>query len=227
MAVASSSTLLTVVNKVLIASSERELSATAGNLLGSKVKLAVELALNDLSLYDWPWLQKRINATSWSTDTATLATNVRNVKEVLWDTSVGSFTNKIVVPYVDDIDYEHYDLEASTGATPLRWTFSKDSGPNVVRVNPYPSTVALQARCYFTVAQTLSIPAADATTFAIPEQFIPLLIKGATAYFHQMQTENPNLVNIWKQELQEESYTRTAKQSTVHPKYYTMYRGQR
>lgn len=191
----STSTLLTVVNRVLINANERTIANTT-TLIGQQVKESIRMALLMLaSTGHWAWTEDRINATSWSSGVATLPTNVSLIRSVAWDNDDG-----VLIPlrYVqrqvfDQIVADSYN--SNTGRA--LWYTITDT--NVVRVNPYPTTVGEQNKIWFYVVETIDLPASDAGTFPIPEEFIPTLVVMATQFF--LKRDQEDYLDVAMQEL--------------------------
>lgn len=208
----STSTLLEVCNDVLLGVNERPL-ANLSSTIGLQVKAAVRQALRTICLDGtWNWLEDRVNASSWTGNTATLPTTVVRVHDV----SILQSNRYLTIPYVqtrnefeENVVYSYSD----TTTRPFAWYADE---PNIIRVNPYPTTVAAQNLIFFNVINYTDIPSGDSGLFAIPETFIPALTVRAKAEFSLSRSEDLNLfstyMGLYEKELtQLRANTRTPK----------------
>lgn len=213
----STSTLLDVVNRVLVNSNERPIAATT-TLVGQQVKESVRMALMMLvNQSQWAWTQDKINATTWSTSQATLATTTSMIRSVSWDNGDG-----ILLPlkYVSRQVFDQIAVDTySTATGRALWYTLLDY--NVALINPYPTGATEQNKIWFYVVKTIALPSSDSTTFAIPEEFVNTLVVMATQLF--LKRDQEDYLQVAMQELQR----KMTKHLSVPATEYSMVRGWR
>lgn len=182
----STSTLLDVVNRVLINANERTIANTT-TLIGQQVKESIRMALLILvNQSHWAWTQDKVNASSWSTNQATLPTTTSAIRSVAWDNGDG-----ILIPlqYVSRQVFDQIAADSYSDDTGRAlWYTVTDT--NVVLVNPYPTTVGERAKIWFYTVKTIPLPASDAGTFNMPEEFVNTLVLLSTQFFLRRDQEN-------------------------------------
>ena len=174
---ASTTTLLEAVNRVLLDVGERQVS-TFTSPAASKAKAYLQDAFVDMqNFHDWEWTRTNFAATSWSTDEATF-TNLRRIQHVMWQESNAGLRE---IPYVDILNYDYFTLESfnstdNPSTKPLRWTQLDE---DTIKINPYPTDATARAQLVVTGWQYLAPPENTTDTFSCPERFVPTIIKRA------------------------------------------------
>lgn len=194
----STSTLLDVVNRVLINANEKPITATT-TLVGQQVKESVRMALMMIvNQSHWEWTQDKINASFWSTQTATLPTTTSLIRSVAWDNGDGVL---IPLQYLIRQSFDQIAVDSYNATTnPGRALYYTITDYNTVLINPYPSVLAEQNKIWFYITKTIALPASDATTFSVPEEFIPTVVLMATQFF--LKRDQEDYMSIALQELQ-------------------------
>lgn len=222
----STSTLLTVCNRILLNCNERTISDTSSTLIGQQVRECVRSALISLCKFgEWTWTNDRVTASSWSAQVATLGTDVHRIKAVSWQ---NADVDSILIPikFATRGVFDQYVLEAYTDdvGKPRYWTLIDY---NVVHVNPYPNNAEQRAKIFFYVNRWYTIPSTDAGTFSIPEEFISMLVLNATAHFIKRHMDDPNISRSFEDEYIAELTQARARQMTIPGQAWNMYRGRR
>ena len=215
----STTTYLEVANAVLLNMNERTVPALTG-MLGTQLKNTIRSALNALAdSSNWIWLDDTVNASSWSGSHAILDTNVSRVRAVSWSGGIAY----IPVDFVDRQQFDYRQIVAySNVARPLRWTYVDQ---NIIALNPYPTTSDEQAKIWFYVQRNLSLPTSESGVFGMPEQFVELLILGATAMYALRHNEDSAMANAFNVEYQDKLTVYRNRHSTAPAQHVNMYPG--
>lgn len=170
----STSTLLTVVNKVLTNVGERQVTNLSSSIAVRAVN-SIEEAIREIeNLDDWSWTRDKLSASSWVNEVATLPSFTR-IHDVLF---VSPTTRKVLV-YIDPVDFALQELTSFTITTdsPTYYTINNDTS---VSVSPYPVGSTLQDYVVFILSSTIPIPTTASSTFNIPERYLTLVTKLAS-----------------------------------------------
>lgn len=216
----STSTLLEVTNRILLNANERTLSNTTP-LIGQQVKECIRSALYQMTkLGEWTWTQDKVNASSWSSQAATLATTTQRVKGMSWDNGDGIL---IPIQHISRPLFDGYELEAYTDDTgrPNYWT---TIDYNVIHVNPYPNTANERAKIWFYINKYITLPSTDGSTFDMPEEFTNLLIVGATALFYKRHMDDIQVAQAFENEFVVELQQARARQMTLPAQSFNLYK---
>lgn len=216
----STSTLLEVCNRVLLNANERTLTATTP-LIGQQVKECVRQALHAISRNEWLWNQGKVNASSWTLSVATLPTNTQRVKAVMWDNDNGQL---IPLKYMHRWDFDQYELDDYADNT-VRALYYTLVDQNIVHVNPYPTTSAERNKIWFHTSLTITLPATDATTFAMPEDFTDLVVLYATSLYVKRHAEDLQLSRSFEEEYLIQLNQVRARQTITPQHAHNLYRG--
>lgn len=206
MATSSTSTKLDVLNRALLAVSERPLTAAQyGNTafaLGQQVQESLRYALARLGQNEWDWLvEYRSTSGTWSLNKFAIPVDVQQVLDVQVTPTNGSITYSI--PWVFEEEFNNHDVSDSyTGsvAYPRMFTYVPD---NSIAVLPWPSDTTGQNAIRLKIQRFLSPPATVTGTFSIPELYIPLLQLAVNADFCLKYTENTSQAQLYEQQYQE------------------------
>lgn len=178
MASTSTSTLLEVVNRVLLDVGERQVTSIT-NPASRKAEAYIQDAFYDIQdFHDWAWTSEEFTAASWSTDEATF-NGLKRVREVFWNNDSDEPRDRI--PYVPISTYEIFTVEDFNSTDdpdtkPLRYTIIDE---DTLKFNPYPTDVTAQTSIKVLGYRLYSPPSTASGTFNMPERFIPMLIKRA------------------------------------------------
>lgn len=216
----STSTLLEVVNRVLLNANERTLTTTTP-LIGQQVKECIRSALYQMTkLGEWTWTQAKVNASSWSSQVATLPATTQRVKAMSWDNDDGIL---IPIQFISRSLFDGYELEAYTDNTgrPNYWTIVDY---NVVHVNPYPNSAGERIKIWFYTNKYISLPSSDSGTFDMPEEFTNLLVLGATSMFYKRHMEDINVSRAFEDEFVVELQQARARQMTIPAQSFNLYK---
>lgn len=222
----STTNLLEVGNAVLANVNERPLPSLSG-LTGIQIRNAIRDSLIEINnAADWVWLQDRINPTAWSGSIAYLSNNVSQIRSVGYQPStVANQTSIRTLQFLTPEEYDHYPLVSyTTGARPLRWTYFDY---NAIRVNPYTTDVTEQAKLWCYVRYNLSLPSSESTAFAMPEEFIPLLITKTTQRYALRHMEDAGLAAAFEAEYQQLLQQHRGRHTVIPHKKLNLYGGTR
>lgn len=221
----STSTLLEVANRVLLNANERTLTALTP-LLGQQVKECIRAAyFRMVRDGEWLWNESKVNASSWSSEVATLPANVLKVKMVVWDNGDDVFLPLKHLPrYVfDQYPTDNYNSTTQQGRA-LFWT---QADHNSIYVHPYPNDATERAKIWFHVQTVPTFPATDATVFPVPEDFIPVLVLSATAMFLKRHAGDIQLSQSFEQEYLADLVQLRTKQNRIPNNSWNLYRGRK
>lgn len=174
-------TLLQSVNYALLSCGERPVINTNGNLAQLVVQCLRDSSSEVATGNKLEDLRSRINASSWSTDEATLPSSVNQIAGVYFYSSptglpASSYDYPTVnVRYVTPEEYERrtlWNYSNTTQAIPMIWTKKTST---VVKVNPYPTDATERAKVLFDVYQIPQIPASDSTNWSCPDVITDLI----------------------------------------------------
>lgn len=188
-------TLLDAANQVLLSLNERPLP-NLSTVLGQQVRSCLSVALQTLmEEADWTWLQTQSGALSWdSIGTATLPDNVQRVKLVQVKQQDGSWER---VPFLPADDFDELVPHSYSGTQLIFPEYYTLEGWNRVRVNPYPTDVANQAKIRFKYIRKIDLPSIEQGTFDCPEHFIQTLILRAAQEFATRHSEDSTLTQLF------------------------------
>jgi hypothetical protein len=223
---------LDVGNNILNAAGERSVNSLGG-ILGNLVLSSIrEAALTVSNAATWSELRSIINASSWSSDVATLPTTVYRVKNVFWYTSPNGLPataydyQDIVIPFVDNEQYRGilkvpFDDNANT---PQCWTIESK---NVIRVTPYPNNSLARSKVKFEVYQLVSVPSNDTSYFTVSDLLVNLVQYKATELFVIKHTNDLNLAQVYASLYDSFKKQNLISDSGLPVTGYSMYRSKR
>lgn len=175
----STSTLLDVVNQVLIECQERSVSAISSNV-AQIAKTQVQRAFEEIQeWHEWEWLRELQTPETWDIDKASF-TNIRKIDNVFYKTSVNTH---IPIPFIDLRGYLNSQLTSfsSSSTSNLQPRFWTKVDEDTIRINPYPTDTTNRVKVLVDFLRYQTPPVTDAQTFNCPERFIHLLVKLATS----------------------------------------------
>jgi hypothetical protein len=165
--------LITFANAVYLEVNESPQNSTS-NSLGTRVKTSIKDALIDLCTQsDWPWMQSFQVAESWLNEVATLPINTREIRFVIQERTN---TSSRPVPFLPQQTFYQQDLVSFTGADGGIVRNYTQLGYRDVALNHYPADSASQAQIKFYVVTFVTLPSSDSSKFAIPDNYMPLLL---------------------------------------------------
>lgn len=226
----STSTLLQVGNRAFLNCNERTLTTMYAStmLIAQQMVECIRAAyFKMMRENEWLWTQSKINASSWSTESATLPTTTQRIKMVSWQ---NDDTNYILIPltFLDRPRFDEYVLDPYNSTTlpgrALYWTLTDY---NVARVNPYPNDATERAKIWFYVNNIAAFPTSDASTFSMPEDIVPLLVLLTTAMFIKRHSDDPGLARSFEEEYAIEMVQLRARQLTFPNNSFNLYRGRK
>lgn len=218
----STSTRLDVGNAILLNFNERTVPALTGQM-GSQILNVITTSLNAISdASDWLFLQDKINAVSWTSNLATLPTNTSRVKQVSYAPTNGGYLN---LDFVAEPEFDQrFPVSYTSGNRPTRWTYEDY---NIIRLDPYPTTTLEQGRIWFYIQTYLTLPANDLGVFAMPEQFIPLLIRRCNAEYALRHSDDAGLAGAFNLEYQDSLTAMRGRHMIAPGQGINLYRGRK
>lgn len=192
------SNLLDVCNRALLNIGERPIVNTA-NTLGSRVRNVVSEAFAEVqTLYDWSWLCKTIQASSWVGNSATIP-NVQRIKSVYYRPVSTYGLEKIT--YLSTEEFNYYAPQVLSGNSSPK--FYTTDGSDKILLLPYPNTLDTQANLFLDVVLWLDIPSTDDGLFVgVPEQYINLVVKRASGMLAVRQLGDAGLASSFNNEFE-------------------------
>lgn len=220
----STDTLLSFANSIYLEVNESPQASTS-NSLGTKVKSAIGNALVDLcTLADWPWMLSFQTPASWTAEVATLPADVRKVKFAIQERTNGGPRS---ITYISPQAFYRQNLTSFTGADGGIVRNYTQLGHLDVAVNHYPADSASQAQVKFYVVRFATLPTSDTGTFAIPDEYMRLLLKKATANFALSHLGDVGLAQSFNADFDNLGQRYRAMIRNVPPTGETMYRNYR
>lgn len=204
----STTTLIGLVNKVLLSMNERPLSNLNG-IQGAQIRSIVEQSLVRVSqLNDWDFLEETRLASVWQAGRAILDTDVQRIKSVMYTPSGAVDQRRYTVPFLckeqfyreNNIGQTYSGTPAS--ATPICYTME---GWNTPVLHPYPTDVVNQNLVFFSIIRILTIPQEENGFFQMPEFFIPLLTRRCSAEYALRHLEDAALAAQFNSEFEVEA----------------------
>jgi hypothetical protein len=193
----STSTMLQVVNKVLLNVGERQVTAfTSPTAL--KALNAVEEALREIeNLDDWSWTRSEVTASSWSNEVATLPTFQR-IHQVTYQVDTNS---RREVSFIDKQSFNLTSLRAfnSTQDVGSYYTIIDD---NTIALNPYPTDATTRGNFKFLVSLPLVIGLLPASVLPVPERLILMVVKLASYLMAVRHLDDTNIAKNFRSEFE-------------------------
>lgn len=218
----STSTMLQIVNKVLLNVGERQVTAfTSPTAL--KALYAVEEALREIeNLDDWSWTRQEVTATSWVNEVATLPLFQR-IHQVTYQVSA---TTRRELVFLDKQSFNLTDLQpfGSTSDVGRYYTIIDD---NTLAVNPYPTTAPSRLLFKFLVTTPLVISLLPTSTLPVPERLILLVTKLASYLMAVRHLDDTNIARNFRSEFEAQLVMIRTRESLTPSRGTNMYRRRR
>lgn len=201
----STSTLLQVVNEVLLNVGERLVNVIE-TPTALKAKQYVLEALKEIeSRDDWEFLRDVVTATSWTVPgIATLPVYQRlHAVQYLIPNSGASAVSRIFVAYLDRPSFARLNLvpitQLDNAYYPTAYTILDDSR---IQVHPYPSDVATQARVTFHITRSFTLPGFASDFLPVPERLTPLVVRLASSLMAARHLDDSESAAIFRKEFE-------------------------
>lgn len=180
----STSTLLEVINQVLLNVGERELPNIANFVTARKALNSLKAAVNEINVSnDWLFLRDVVQADSWVLNEATLPSHSK-LLSVLASYDGASYYVVSQVPLVRFLMCSLIPF-ATNRTIPEMYAVKNDA---VVLLNPYPVEVEDRERLRFQILRRIEIPTTDGGFFNVPEEFIQLIVYKTSSLFATAHT---------------------------------------
>lgn len=199
----STSTLLQVVNQVLLNVGERSvtnfLTPTAQKARDYVIESLKELEQRD----DWEFLRDTVNATSWvSPGIATLPAHQRiHAVQYLVPNSTASAVNRVYVAFLDTPSFARLNPTPITATDisyyPNVYTILDDAR---VQIHPYPNDTTTQNRVTFHITRTFTLPTLISDFLPIPERLTPLVVRLASSLMATRHLGDANMGQMYRGE---------------------------
>jgi hypothetical protein len=182
----STSTLIDVVNDVLLDVGERAVTNLSSPVARKAVKYVQDGVREMQRFHNWDWLYSRVTPTTWANEMATLS-NVNRILYVSW-------SGVAALRRLEYLDPETFDATVMPKAFVSSETPSDTAryytivSRNVLKVSPYPTDLPGRAKLQVYVLLDMVPPRQPNDVFPIPEDNISLLNKYATSmmYLHHL-----------------------------------------
>jgi hypothetical protein len=220
----STRTKLQLVNSVLNSVGERGLGASSTQI-GSIVVDSIREAILDVSTgASWNELRELVGGT-WSTDQLTVADNTYKISKVLYERTHAPTPAWFPVTFKTLEEYLMYPLTGyDSGNYPRIWTQVES---NIVRVNPYPTSVVERSYINVEVYKYPSVPVNDTDYFACSDQFLNLIQYKAASLFALKYLSDPTGYRAFDMEFEKLRRKQLVYGTGLPSGGYTMYRGAR
>lgn len=195
----STSTLLQIVNKVLLNVGERQVNSFQSPI-ALKALNSVEEALREIeNLDDWSWTREVVTASSWSNEIATLPVFSR-----IHDVYFVSPSFKSALTFIDNVEFAlstnyAFTVDTIPNTFARYYTINNDS---TVSVLPYPNDTTTRGYVKFVISSSLSIPQNTTDTLPLPERYVVLVIKLASYNMAVRHLEDTNLARSFRSEFE-------------------------
>jgi hypothetical protein len=220
---------LDVGNNILNSVGERSVTNLGGIIGNTVVSCMREAALFVSNLAPWVELRSIINATSWSTDRATLPSSVYKIKNVYFytaPTGVPTATYDyydIPITFVDNERYRGLSTVPfiDNANSPAYWTIESK---NVIRVTPYPTNTLSKSKVKFEVYSLVTIPSSDTGYFSVGDTLVNLIQYKASELFCIKHTGDMNLAQALSSIFEQFKRQNLLNDSGLPVTGYSMYR---
>jgi hypothetical protein len=199
----STSTLLQIVNEVLLNVGERRvtnfLTPTSQKAQTYVIESLKELEQRD----DWEFLRDTVNALSWtSPGIATLPPHQRlHAVQYLIPDAASSAVNRVFVAFIDTPSFTRLNPTPITlndrSYYPSVYTILDDAR---VQLHPYPDDVTTQNRVTFHITRTFALPSLVSDFLPIPERFTPLVVRLASSLMASRHLDDQNVAQLFRGE---------------------------
>lgn len=201
----STSTLLQIVNEVLLNVGERVVN-TFDTPTAQKAKQYVLEALKEFQIRDdWEFLRDVVSASSWtSPGIATLPTYQRlHAVQYTIPLSSGAAINKVFVAFLDRPSFSRLNptpiTQLDTAYYPTSYTILDD---NRVQLHPYPSDVTTQLNVSFHITRAFVMPNLVADFLPIPERLTPLIVRLASSLMASRHLDDQDSASMFRNEFE-------------------------
>lgn len=207
MTATSATNLITAVNRILRDCGERQVVSITSPV-SLKAQDYLREAIRDITYAnDWEWMRDRINAVSWTNESAFLGSVVR-VRGVSWGTDANGYYD---IPWEPERNFDVKALQSFDSTQPsVKPTSYTWRQYNQLRLNPYPTDTTSQSMVVFYIVRDLTPPTNPTDLFPVPEDFMPLVLKRALYQMlmrhlddapaaKQIDTEFQQLLNLQRQ----------------------------
>lgn len=194
------STLIEVVNRVLLDVGERQVTTFTPVAARKALAYVKDAFVSIQNFHDWEWLRAVKTPDSWLVDEAVI-TDSRRIRRVTYQTSASDVSYH-EVPATDGVSYDHYGLQSfsstdNVGSRPMRYTIVDEQ---TIKMNPYPTDTSTQNRVIVHYVAHLNPPVGTSDVFQMPERFVPTLLKFAVSMMYTRHLGDFNASQSLQQE---------------------------
>ena len=220
----STSTLLQVVNKILLNVGERQVTSFQSPV-ALKALNSIEEALREIeNLDDWSWTREVVTATSWVNEVATLPTFTR-----IHDIYFVSSSFKTALTFIDSVEFAlsnvyPFTIDNVPNTFSRYYTINNDS---TVSVQPYPNDTTTRSYVKFVISSSLSIPQLITDTLPLPERYVVLVIKLASYNMAVRHLEDTNVARNFRSEFEASLAMLRSRGNLIPTSGHSMYRQRR
>lgn len=216
----STTTLLELVNEVLLNIGERQVSTVVGNSVtypALKTISSLKTALFKLEeASDWQFTKQTATASSWSTNAATVPEYTR----------ILGVTHRLTgdVKELTPLSVSEFNLYTPQAGNPIYYLPLDET---TVLFWPYPTVTEIQDEVRLELVSSLTFPTTDAGTFPVPEKFTQYLRHYAQGSMIENHLGDPNAAQIPYREAQQILDKLVLRNQSVVTGHRTMWRAGR
>ena len=193
----STRTKLDIANQILLNVNERPVKSLTG-ALGIRLNTSIRSAVNELNtLNDWSWLRQESSALSWTNEYAQLPTFQRIV-DVKWLPDDG-FNRRIPLEFITQDTFDNMRKVGYDHNQPARPRYYTIGADKQVGVAPFPTVQTEKDKILFYYIGWTGIPEADSENFAIPEDYMEMVLMRASALFALTHLGDSGLAGTFSQ----------------------------
>lgn len=198
---ATTTTLLEAVNRVLLDVGERSVTSLEATPAARKAKAYLQEAFEDLQQYhNWEWAYELMPVNSFNNEITTID-SVRRIRAALWNTGERYYP----ITYVPLSAFLRWQLTSFDSGTdeatrPLRWTRDDDT---TLRFDPYPTDEAGRDKIRIEGIKYFVGPENSDDTFSCPERYMNILYKRAVYMMYQRHVGDLQMAQYVENEYRE------------------------
>ena len=194
----STTNLLTAVNRVLRDVGEVRVTSLTSATARKAADYLQEAVIFLAASHDWEWLHNKVLATNWVGDSFQVPT-AQQVRGVAWQLDTGAYHD------LTYLDVRTFDLRTSNGfglgsTVPLYYTLPSYQ---LIRVNPYPTTLSGQNRLFAYIIEDLQFPVVESALFPIPEKYMSLVFAKANYFMSMRHAVDSNSAQFFDKDFNE------------------------
>lgn len=195
--VQTNNTLSQLTNRVLTEAGERAQASISTPTAEKAVNALRDTYIDISSATDWNWTRKTVLADAWDNEKASFEEGFVRLFRV------GYVRDDSRIRFLHEQNEEQFysgTIQAVNYESCRNYYYVSAYGE--VSIAYYPTTAEEQNKYQFTISFDPQLPTAAAEYFVLPPRFEPMLVKGATARFVNMQFSDDNRYQIFNRDFE-------------------------